>query len=81
MAATAVAGVGTTAATGVTGAAAAAAGAVGAATEAAGPGLGLPAGGGEDCLTLGLKLCPLRDFTIAGLEKEWRWRGWHEERF
>ena len=45
------------------------------------PGLELPAGGGEDCRTLGRKLCPPRFFTMAGLEKEKRWRGWEEERF
>ena len=44
----------------------------GATTAAAGPGLDPPAGGGEDCLTLGRKLCPLRVFTMAGLEKERR---------
>ena len=56
-------------------------GAGGAATAAAGPGLEPPEGGGENCLTLGRKLCPLRVFTMAGLEKERRWRGWEEERF
>ena len=56
-------------------------GARGAAAAAVGPGLEPPAGGGEDCLTLGWKLCPLRVFTMAGLEKERRWRGWEEERF
>ena len=64
------AGAGTTAAVGAIGAAVAAAGDVGAEAAAAGPRLGLPAGGGEDFLTLGLKLCPPRVFTIAGLEKE-----------
>ena len=59
------------------GTATAAAGAAGVPTEAARPGLGLPAGGGEDCLTLGLKLWCV--FTIAWLEKEWRWRGWEEK--
>ena len=39
------------------------------------PGLELPAEGGEDCLTLGRKLCPPRFFTMAGLEKGRRWRG------
>ena len=43
--------------------------------------LELLAGGGEDFRTLGRKLCPLRVFTVAGLEKEKRWRGWEEERF
>ena len=48
---------------------------------AVGPGLGLVVRGGEDCLTLGLKRCPLSVFTITGLEKEERRRGWEEERF
>ena len=48
---------------------------------AGGPGLEPPAGEGEDCLTLGQKLCPPRVFTIAGLEKKRRWRGWDEEGF
>ena len=53
-----------------------AAGAVGAATTAAtGPGLDLLTRGGEDCRTLGQKLCPPRVFTMVGLEKEKRWRG------
>ena len=50
------------------------------------PRLELPAGGGEDCLTLGLKLCPPRVLTMARLEKE-RMRGrnvskmnWNEKR-
>ena len=51
----------------------------GAAAAAAGPGLDLPVGGGEERCTRGLKLCPLRVFTMAGLEKERRWRGWEEE--
>ena len=55
--------------------------AVGAGVEAAEPGLEPPVGGGEDCLTLSRKLCPPRVFTMAGLEKERRWRGWEEERF
>ena len=38
-------------------------------------------GGGEDCLTLGRKLCPPRVFTMARLEKKKRWRGWEEEGF
>ena len=53
----------------------------GAAAAAAGPGLDPSAGGGEDCLTSSRKLCPPRVFTMAGLEKERRWRGWEEERF
>ena len=55
--------------------------AVAAGAAATGPGLEMPARGGEDCLTLGLKLCPPSVFTMAGLEKEKRWRGWEEERF
>ena len=42
------------------------------------PGLELPVGGGEDCLTPGLKLCLPRVFTIAGLEKERR-KGFRNE--
>ena len=38
----------------------------GVAAAVAGPGLVPPAGGGEDCLTLGQKLCPLYVFTMAG---------------
>ena len=53
----------------------------GTATEAAGPGLEPPAEGEEDCLILGRKLCPPRVFTMDGLEKGSRWRGWEEERF
>ena len=74
-------GAGTATTAGAVGAEATAAGAVGVAVAAAGLGLGFPGGGEEECLTLGLKLCPPRIFTIAGLEKEWRWRGWEEERF
>ena len=59
----------------------AAAGATRAAAVGAGPGLELPAGRGEDCRTLGQKLCPPRVFTMAGLEKEKRWRGGEERRF
>ena len=44
-----------------------------------GPGLDPPAEGGEERRTRGLKLCPLCVFTMAGLEKERRWRGWEEE--
>ena len=44
----------------------------GVAAAVAGPGLEPPAGGGEDCLTLGRKLCPLYVFTMAGPEKERR---------
>ena len=48
----------------------------GAATAAeASPGLKLPAGGGEERQTLGLKVCPPRVFTMVGKEKERRWRG------
>ena len=44
---------------------------VGADTAAAGgPGLEPSTGGGEDCFTLGRKLCPPRVFTMVGLEKE-----------
>ena len=58
------------------GAAAAVVGATGAAAATIGwPGLELLAGGGEDCLTLGLKLCPPHVLTMAGLDKERRWRG------
>ena len=53
----------------------------GMAAAAVGPGLEPPAGGGENCLTLGWKLCPPRFFTIVGLEKERRCRGWEEEGF
>ena len=53
----------------------------GAATAAADPGLESPVGRGEDCLTLGRKLCPPHVFTMARLEKEMRWRGWEEKRF
>ena len=63
------------------GTAAAAMVAEGAEAVAARPRLEPPAGGGEDYLTLGRKLCPPRVFTMAGLEKERRWRGWEEERF
>ena len=47
---------------------------------AGGPGLEPPAGGGEDCITLGRKLYPSRVFTMAGLEKERRWEeeGFHK---
>ena len=48
------------------------------ATAEAGPGLNLPAGGGEELRTRGLKLCPPRVFTMARLGKERR--GWEEER-
>ena len=53
----------------------------GAAVATVGPGLESPIGGGEDCLTLGRKLCPSHIFTMAGLDKERRWRGWEEKRF
>ena len=53
----------------------------GAATAAAEPGLESLVGRGEDCLTLGRKLCPPHVFTMAGLEKERRRRGWEEKRF
>ena len=36
------------------------------AATAAGPGLELPAGGGEERITLGLKVCPPRVFTMVG---------------
>ena len=55
--------------------------AAGVVAAATGQGLEPSAGGGEDCLTLGWKLCPPRVFTMAGLEKEKRGRGWEEERF
>ena len=55
--------------------------AVGAVAVGAGPGLELSAGGGEDCRTLGRKLCPPRVFIMAWLEKEKRWRGWEKKRF
>ena len=51
----------------------------GAAATAARLGLDSPARGGEERSTRGLKLCPPRVFTMAGLEKERRWRGWEEE--
>ena len=44
-----------------------------------GPGLDPLAGGGEERHTRGLEFCPPRVFTMAGLEKERRWRGWEEE--
>ena len=47
----------------------------------AGPWLELLAREGEGCHTLGRKLCPPHVFTMAGLDKEKRWRGWEEERF
>ena len=52
--------------------------AAGVAVVAGWPGLELPTRGGEDCLTLGLKLCPPRIFTIAGLDKERR-KGFRNE--
>ena len=67
-----VGGAGTTAAVVVAG---------GAAAVATRPGLEALVGGGEDCLTLDRKLCPPRVITMAGLEKERRWRGWEEEGF
>ena len=36
---------------------------------AAGPGLELPTGGGEERVTTGLKVCPPRVFTMVGQEK------------
>ena len=54
------------------GRAAAAVVAGGVAVAAKGPGLEPPAGGAEDCLTLGWKMCPPLVFTMAGLEKERR---------
>ena len=50
-------------------------GARGASAGGAGPGLEMLARGGEDCRTLGLKLCPPCVFTMAGLTREKRWRG------
>ena len=47
----------------------------GAVATAARLGLELPAGGGEERHTLGLKLCPPRVFTMVGQENERRWRG------
>ena len=44
----------------------------GVAVAVVGPGLESLAMGGQDCLTLGQKLCPPRVFTMAGLEKERR---------
>ena len=52
--------------------------AAGVAVVAGWPGLELPTRGGEDCLTLSLKLCPPRVFTIAGLDKERR-KGFRNE--
>ena len=43
-----------------------------------GPGLDPPTRGGEEQRTRGLKMCPLRVFTMDGLEKERR--GWEGER-
>ena len=48
---------------------------------AAGPGLDSLEREGEERRALGLKLCPSRIFTMVGLEKERRWRGWEEESF
>ena len=56
-------------------------GAVGAATAVAGHGLELLTRGGKDCRTLGQKLCPPGVFTVAGLEKEKKWRKGEERRF
>ena len=71
------------AATAVEGTAVAAAAVVGGGAAAAiGPGLDLPAGGGEELRIRGLKLCPLCVFTMAGLRKKRRGydenerRGW-----
>ena len=50
------------------------AGAAGEEAAVGGLGLELLTGGGENCLTLGLKSCPSRIFSMAGLEKERRWR-------
>ena len=47
----------------------------GGAAVAAGPGLELPTGGGEERRTLGLKVCPPWVFTMVRQEKERRWRG------
>ena len=43
-----------------------------AATAVAESGLLLPAGGGEECRTLGRKMCPPWVFSMVGLEKERR---------
>ena len=51
----------------------AAAAAVGTAATGSGLGLDLPAGGGEEWRTPGLKLCPPRVFTMPRLEKGRRW--------
>ena len=69
-----------TAAAIVAGTAAAVVMAGGAAVAVARPGLEPLVGGGEDCLTLGQKLCPPCFFTMAGLVEERRWRGWEEVR-
>ena len=51
----------------------------GAAVVEEGPGLDPPIRGGEKSCIRGLKLCPPRIFTMAGLENKRRWRGWEEE--
>ena len=48
------------------------------AAAATGPGLDPRTRGGEEQRTRGLKMCPLRVFTMDGLEKERR--GWEGER-
>ena len=56
--------------------------AAGAAAAVAGAArLELSAGAGEDCHTLGRKLCHPSIFTMAGLEKEKRWRGGRRQDF
>ena len=65
----------TTAAVVVETAAAAAREETGGVAMTVGLGLELPAGGGEEQRTLGLKVCPSRVFIMAGQEKKRRWRG------
>ena len=52
------------------------AGARGASVGGAGLGLELPVGRRRRLLHFGRKLCPPRVFTMAGLEREKRWRAW-----
>ena len=54
-------------------------GAASAATAVSGPGLGPPAGGGEEWRIRSLKLCPPLVLTMPGLEKGRRWREWKDE--
>ena len=51
------------------------------AATGSGPGLEPPTGGEEECLTLGMWLCPPCVLAMPGLEKERRWREWEEEDF